>query len=91
MRDAQGSEIRRGERILDANGDIFMVKDVGPASMHIQNAKTGRRYTIGLPVFLKVPHRTTEDEKKAREKNDGLSTPAERRAYFRRRAGARRH
>lgn len=90
MRDAQGNEIQRGERILDANGSVFMVKDVGPVTMHVQDAKTGRRYTVGLPLFLKVPLRTTEEEKKAREKNDGLSTPKERAVYFNKHIGGRR-
>jgi len=85
MLDAQRGEIRRGERIIDANGDVFMVKDVGPITMHIQGLKTGRKYTIGIPVFLKVPHRTVKQEQQAREKNDGLSTPTERKAYFNRR------
>ena len=83
MRDAQDSEIRRGDRLLDANGDIFMVKDVGPDVMRIQAVKTGRRYTIGLPAFVKMPFGVIKD--------GGLDTRLERVAYFRKRAGRLRH
>ena len=83
MRDAQDSEIRRGDRLLDGNGDVFMVKDVGHDVMHIQGVKTGRRYTIGLPLFVKVPFGVIKD--------GGLSTRQERVAYFRKRAGRLRH
>ena len=83
MRDAQGNEIQRGDRLLDANGDVFIVKDTGPVTMHIQNAETGRRYTIGLPVFLKVPFGMI--------KPDGLSTRRERVAYFHKRISGLRH
>ena len=89
VRDAQSNEIRRGDRILDANGDIFMVKDTGPITMHIQNVKTGRRYTIGVPVFLKMPaNRRFGNEEEDKEK---LTTQKERKAYFNRNIVRRGH
>ena len=89
MKDAQGSEIRRGERILDANGDVFMVKDVGHDVMHIQGVKTGRRYTIGLPLFVKMPPRPRAGEPEMGTPK--MDTRQERMTYFRKRAGRLRH
>jgi len=83
MRDAQGNEIRRGDRILDANGDVFMVRDVGPVIMHVQNVKTGRRYTVGIPAFLRLPpaQRFGKPE---------MNTQKKRAYYFNKHVGGRR-
>ena len=89
MLDAQGGEIRRGERILDANGEVFMVKDVGPVTIHIQGVKTGRKYTVGLPLFGKMPPRPRVGEPDANAPK--MDTRKERMTYFRKRAGGRRH
>ncbi len=83
MRDLQGTELRRGDRILDSDGNVFMVTEIGPITMHIQGVKTGRRYTIGLPQFLKMPPRQ-------RFGKPEMTTLRERRAYFDKHARGRR-
>ena len=91
MRDAQSNEIRRGDRILDANGDVFTVKGVGPSTMHVQNAKTGRRYAIGPPpAFLKMPAPQRFGEEEESKGEPKMTTQKERKAYFDRHVGGRR-
>ena len=66
-----------------------MVKAVGPVTMHIQALKTGRKYAIGLPSFLKMPVNANKADADTGKVAVDLRTLAARKRYFNKHGGAR--
>ena len=80
MRDVLRKELRRGDRVIDAEGTAFTVKDVGPNTLHVQNMKTGRKFrgtTTANWGFMRVP---AKDTRKLAD-----ASPLARRNYYRQR------
>ncbi|KKM25375.1 hypothetical protein LCGC14_1595550 [marine sediment metagenome] len=44
MFDALDRDIRRGDQLIDQWGHLFVVTGVSPKNVHLQDAKTGRRF-----------------------------------------------
>ena len=44
MLDVLGNDVRRGETVIDQWGHLFVITGVTPKSVHLQDAKTGRRF-----------------------------------------------
>lgn len=44
MLDVLGINVRRGDRIIDQWGHLFTVTGITPKAVHLQDAKTGRRF-----------------------------------------------
>ena len=74
MRDANGIELRRGDRVVDPQGSAFAVMNVRPGAVHLLNIKTGRRYVTTTPL-LRIPAKDTRKFADA--------TPNERERYYR--------
>ena len=56
MRDVLGSDIRRGDRLIDQWGHLFTVNGVTPKVVHLQDATTGRRFRqAGLAISRTIP------------------------------------
>jgi len=55
VRDITNLELRRGDRVIDADGTLFSVGVVTPATAHLMNVKTGRKFRSGKQTMLKVP------------------------------------
>ena len=44
MLDVLGNDIRRGDRLINEWGHLFTVSGITPKVVHLQDAKTGRRF-----------------------------------------------
>lgn len=44
MFDVLGNDIRRGDTLIDEWGHMFTVSGISPKNVHLQDAKTGRRF-----------------------------------------------
>ncbi|KKL09759.1 hypothetical protein LCGC14_2562670 [marine sediment metagenome] len=56
MRDVLGIDIRRGDHLIDQWGHLFVVSGVTPKNVHLQDAKTGRRFRqSGRAISRTIP------------------------------------
>lgn len=74
MRDITNLELRRGDRVIDSEGTFYWVMAVTPATLHLQNTVTGKRFNTGRQTLLKVPPGDMKDGK--------LFTTKERKRYY---------
>ena len=81
MRDAKGTELRRGDRVIDPQGSAFTVMRISPGAAHLMNMKNGLRYVTTTPL-LRVP---AKDTRKLAD-----ASPLERRNYYRQRINRQR-
>lgn len=75
MLDILGKEIWRGDRLLDPHGDVFTVRDVSPAIIHVQSRKSGKKYATRQMTFLKVSLELLTSK-------DMVTQPARKRYYY---------
>ncbi|KKL73468.1 hypothetical protein LCGC14_2074630 [marine sediment metagenome] len=56
MRDVLGNDIRRGDQLIDQWGRLFTVNGISPKNVHLQDAKTGRRFVqAGRAISRTIP------------------------------------
>ena len=56
MLDVLGNVVRRGDRIIDQWGHLFTVTGITPKAVHLQDAKTGRRFVQeGRALSHRIP------------------------------------
>ncbi len=56
MRDVLGTDVRRGEIVIDQWGHAFVVTGVSPKSVHLQDANTGRRFNqVARAISHRIP------------------------------------